>query len=134
MRVRVVALNDADYQAWEANQLTAASLPLEGTPEFEGWSVYLSKGCTLCHTVVVDAPSGSNIIAEGAFQGPNLTHFASRDVFAGALLPEEGETHDEALKRWLANPPEVKPGSFMPNLALTEQEIDALIVWLGSNK
>ncbi|HEU4895741.1 MAG TPA: cytochrome c oxidase subunit II, partial [Acidimicrobiia bacterium] len=65
---------------------------------------------------------------------PHLTHFASRDHFAGAVLPEEGETHDEALKRWLADPPEVKPGSFMPNLALTEQEIDALIVWLDSNQ
>lgn len=134
MRVRVVALNDADFEVWEANQLTAASVPAEGTLEFEGWSVYQSKGCTQCHTVVVDAETGSNIIAEGAFQGPNLTHFASRDVFAGALLPEQGETHDEALKRWLANPPEVKPGSFMPNLALTEKEIDALIAWLGSNE
>jgi cytochrome c1 len=38
------------------------------------------------------------------------------------------------LKRWLADPPAVKPGSFMPDLALTEQEIDALIVWLESNE
>ena len=71
---------------------------------------------------------------EEAFYGPDLTHFASRDVFAGAVLPEEGQTEAEALKLWLADPPEVKPGSFMPNLALTEQEIDDLIVWLESNQ
>jgi cytochrome c1 len=47
-------------------------------------------------------------------------------------MPEEGQTRDEALKEWLADPPSVKPGSFMPDLALTEQEIDALIVWLES--
>jgi cytochrome c2 len=55
-------------------------------------------------------------------------------VFAGATLPEEGQTWEEALKEWLAGPPEVKPGSYMPDLALTEQEIDALIVWLKSNE
>lgn len=134
MRARVIAMNDGDYRAWVAGQQNPAVLPAEGTPEFEGWSVFQSKGCTQCHTVVVDDESGSNVVAEGAFQGPNLTHFASRNVFAGALLPEDGESFDEALKRWLADPPQVKPGSFMPNLALTEQEIDALITWLGSNQ
>jgi cytochrome c1 len=55
-------------------------------------------------------------------------------VFAGASLPEQGQSFEGALKEWLADPPNVKPGSFMPNLALTEQEIDDLIVWLESNK
>ena len=50
------------------------------------------------------------------------------------MLPEEGESYEASLKRWLADPPSVKPGSFMPNLALTEQEIDALIVWLETNE
>ncbi len=137
MRARVVALEDADYDAWVANQQVPTAVPLDGTPEWDGLQVYLGKQCTLCHTVDFadnDAGVMDNIVAEGAFQGPNLTHFASRDVFAGALLPEDGETYEQALKRWLANPPHVKPGSFMPNLALTEQEIDQLISWLGSNK
>lgn len=134
MRARVVALDTGDYEAWVAGQLEPAALPVDGDAEFDGWSVFQAKACTQCHTVRVEDDSASNIVADGAFQGPDLTHFASRSVFAGALLPEEGETHDEALKRWLANPPNVKPGSFMPNLALTEQEIDALILWLGSNE
>ncbi len=133
MRARVLAVSQADYDAWVADQQLPASLPEEGTLEFEGWQVFLNKGCTQCHTIEVDG-EGSNIVAEGAFEGPNLTHFASRNTFAGAVLPEEGETQEEALKRWLADPPDVKPGSFMPNLALTEQEIDALIAWLGSNQ
>jgi cytochrome c1 len=53
-------------------------------------------------------------------------------VFAGAVLPQEGQARDAALKEWLADPPYIKPGSFMPDLALTEAEIDALIVWLDS--
>jgi cytochrome c1 len=55
-------------------------------------------------------------------------------VFAGATLPEDGETYEEALKRWLANPPDVKPGSFMRDFDLTESEIEALIVWLETNE
>ena len=49
-------------------------------------------------------------------------------------MPGQGQTYRAALKEWLADPPNVKPGSFMPNLALTEAEIDALITWLESNE
>jgi cytochrome c oxidase subunit 2 len=107
---------------------------VEGDPEYEGYQVYLNKQCVQCHQVRFDDPDASVILAPEAFNGPELTHFASRDVFAGATLPEEGQTWEEALKEWLAGPPEVKPGSYMPDLALTEQEIDALIVWLKSNE
>jgi cytochrome c oxidase subunit 2 len=76
--------------------------------------------------------TASNIVAPEAFNGPELTHFASRNVFAGAILPADGQSRADALKEWLADPPSTKPGSFMPDLALTEAEIDALIVWLES--
>ena len=32
------------------------------------------------------------------------------------------------------NPAEIKPGTFMPNLELTEAEINALIAYLGTLK
>lgn len=131
MRARVVALPRAEFDAWVAGQQQTATPPAEGTLEAEGLALFAAKACTQCHTVDYgpDSPS-TNIVASDAFNGPNLTHFAGRSTFAGAVLPEEGETYDEALKRWLANPPLVKPGSYMPNLGLTEQEIDALIAWL----
>jgi cytochrome c oxidase subunit 2 len=134
MRARVVAMEPGDYEAWLTEQQTPATLPAEGTPEWDGYQVYLSKGCTQCHEVRFDDDSASNVIAGDAFNGPDLTHFASRSVFAGAALPEDGESYEQGLKRWLSDPPEVKPGSFMPNLALTEQEIDQLIAWLESNE
>ena len=132
MRARVQALSAADYEAWLGSQQTAAALPEEGTPEYDGYQVYLNKQCILCHTVRFEDDTASNIVPVEAFNGPELTHFASRNVFAGAVLPEEGQTWADALKQWLADPPSTKPGSFMPDLALTEQEIDALIVWLES--
>lgn len=134
MRARVQAVPQAEYDAWIEAQQEPAVLPAEGTPGWDGYQVFLTKGCTQCHSVTFDESDASNIIADGAFNGPNLTHFASRNTFAGAVLPEEGESFDTGLKRWLADPPQIKPGSFMPNLALTEQEIDQLIVWLEGNK
>jgi cytochrome c oxidase subunit 2 len=132
MRARVQALEPADYEAWLAAQQESATLPVEGDPEYEGYQVYLNKQCIQCHTVRFEEEEASNIVPPEAFNGPELTHFASRDVFAGAILPGEGQSHDAALKEWLADPPYIKPGSFMPDLALTEAEIDALIVWLDS--
>ena len=132
MRARVQALAPAEYEAWLESQQTAAALPEEGTPEDDGYQVYLNKQCILCHTVRFEDDTASNIVPPEAFNGPELTHFASRNVFAGAIFPGEGQSRDEALKEWLADPPSAKPGSFMPDLALTEAEIDALIVWLES--
>ncbi|MEX2652758.1 MAG: cytochrome c oxidase subunit II [Acidimicrobiia bacterium] len=134
MRARVQALPAADYEAWLVDQAEPTPLPAEGTPEYDGYQVFLSRGCTQCHTVRFDDDTASNIVPDDAFSGPELTHFASRNVFAGATLPGEGETREGALKEWLSDPPSYKPGSFMPNLALTEQEIDDLIIWLESNQ
>jgi cytochrome c oxidase subunit 2 len=131
MRARVQALEPAEYEAWLTAQQAGAALPVEGDPEYEGYQVYLNKQCIQCHTVRFEEGQ-SNIVPPEAFNGPELTHFASRNVFAGAILPEEGQDRVAALKEWLADPPTVKPGSFMPDLALTEAEIDALIVWLES--
>ncbi|MEX2552091.1 MAG: c-type cytochrome, partial [Actinomycetota bacterium] len=139
MRAHVEAVTPADFDAWIAAQLEPAPVPEEGTPEWDGLQVFSNKACIQCHTVDFaenDTGLNDNIIAVEAFNGPNLTHFGNqyRTVFAGAALPEDGEDFEAALKRWLADPPTVKPGSFMPNLGLTEAEIDALIVWLRSNK
>lgn len=132
MRTRVQAMERADFEAWLQGQQAGAALPEEGSSEYEGYQVYLNKRCIQCHTVRFEDDSASNIIPDGTFHGPELTHFGSRNVFAGAILPEEGQDRGEALKQWLADPPSTKPGSFMPDLALTEQEIDALIIWLES--
>ena len=132
MRARVQAVSQAEYDQWLEAQQQPATVPGESDPGFEGYQVFLNKGCVQCHQVRFDDEDASSIIAPEAFNGPELTHFAARDVFAGAVLPEGGEDYQEALTRWLANPPEVKPGSYMPDLALTAQEIEALIVWLES--
>jgi cytochrome c oxidase subunit II len=132
MRARVQALEPAEYEAWLAAQQEAATTPGEDTVGSEGYDVFVEKACTQCHQVRFEDEEQSNLIERASFNGPELTHFASRNVFAGAIFPEEGQSREDALKEWLADPPSAKPGSFMPDLALTEAEIDALIVWLES--
>ena len=90
----------------------------------EGQQVYLNAGCRQCH--VIDGVWD----VQGDRIAPNLTHFANRNVFAGAAL----KNNKENLTKWLANPAEIKPGTFMPNLELTEKEIEALIAYLGTLK
>ena len=126
MRGRVLSLSQKDFDNWVANeQKNATAFSSEDLSlAAEGQQVYLNAGCTQCHVVngVWDV--------QGDRIAPNLTHFAVRNVFAGAAL----ENNRENLTRWLANPAEVKPGTFMPNLELTESEINALIAYLETLK
>jgi mono/diheme cytochrome c family protein len=108
--------------------------------------------CTGCH--LVRGEGGNEDIFAGTAQvsgaAPNLTHFASRGIFAGGVydiwvdqddngeidVPEMGQHFKEAdIKAWLKDPPSRKPmypqGSRgMPNLNLTDEQIDSLVAYL----
>ncbi len=132
MRARVLAVPPDQFAEWLAAQAQPAAVPPEGSPAAEGWALYQEKGCTGCH-VVATAEKTFGPPAD-AFHGPRLTHFASRSVFAGATLPYEGVSYEDALKEWLTDPPKYKPGSYMPNLSLTDSDINSLISWLETLK
>ncbi len=127
MRARVRAVDVEDYAAWVARMQQPAELPDAGrNPEERLAEAGLDqfKGiCSTCHVI-----DGVNQLDNPI--GPNLTHFADpyRNVFAGASL----ERTEEELAEWLADPPTIKPGSFMPNLNLTADEIDELVAFLQS--
>ena len=120
MKAQVRAVPEAEFQEWLAHQAEPAQVPAEDDPPYEGYQVFLNR-CVQCHTI-----RPFNEVAPDLFNGPDLTHFMDRGVIAGAYK----EYSQENLATWLANPPKEKPGSFMPDLALTQQEIDALIVFL----
>ncbi len=123
MRIRVQVVSQQDFGAWLADQQQPAVEPGDGTPAAAGKDLFLNKGCTSCH--VINGVSDSAQVA-----APNLTHIASRDVIAGASL---NFTEDD-LKAWLANPPAMKPGSYMPNLHLSSDDITSLIAYLETLK
>ena len=124
MRARVISLSSTDFEKWIENEQKNAIKPLEGSLAAKGEEIYLNAGCTQCHVI-----NGIWDI-QGDRIAPNLTHVASRHVLGGASF----NNNKEDLTAWLANPAAIKPGTFMPNLELTEEEIDALIEYLGSLK
>jgi len=126
MRLKVVVHDDASFADWQRNQARKAVLPAPGAPGATGAELFRAKGCGGCHTV--KGYTAGQV-------GPDLTHFMDRKVFAGAIFPNELD----ALRTWLRDPPKAKPmnpdkGLGMPNLGLTEAEINDLIAFLHTLK
>ena len=155
MRMRVTALSEADYAAWERNQLEGASIPSSELAR-EGMELFRTT-CSQCH--LIEGPGGNEAAREEAgIEGaalvsgaaPNLTHFASRGIFAGGIFDLWEDTNgngeidgDEIggvfnvadLSAWLRDPPGQKPmapdeARGMPDLDLTDAQIDALVAYL----
>jgi len=117
MRARAVAHSPEEFDVWVQNQKQAAKPAAAGTPAGEGEALFTAKGCAGCHTI--------QGVSQGTV-GPNLTHLESRSVFAGAMF----DLNAGNLTRWLHDPPAVKPGSKMPNLGLSPDEIAKLVAYL----
>jgi cytochrome c oxidase subunit 2 len=123
MRTQVRALSPADFDAWAAGQKEDAIEPTSGGLAASGFDAFMGGQCIQCHAIQ-GTPAGG-------IAGPNLTHFASRDCFAGCMLDN---SNPDDIKLWLRDPPAFKPGSFMPNYHLSEGDIDALTAYLQSLK
>lgn len=120
MYLRVIAHEPADFDAWvRANRDEPRDAATLTGAAGRGASLFRAKGCASCHAVTG--------YAAGDF-GPDLSHLQQREVFAGAMF----ELNDRNLRRWLRDPPAEKPGSLMPNLDLTEEEITDLIAYLNT--
>jgi cytochrome c oxidase subunit 2 len=170
MKMAAVALDEADFNTWVANQQRdVAKVDAEEVSAAKGEQVFISQ-CSRCHQVYglqdsdgnpVIAKADENLVTGAA---PNLTHLMSRTTFAGAtydlLLPQcraalrNASTEDfgpkylegvdpsclnrKELEEWLRDAPAKKPmapaetglGRGMPNLGLSEDQIDQLVDYL----
>lgn len=113
MRFTVVADTEEDFNTWVENSRSLPSDPVEA-----GLAI-MESTCAGCHLVEGTAAQGN--------VGPELTNFANNDQIAGVVPNTE-----ENLRAWLANPQDVKPGTAMPNLGLSQGEIDALVAYLNT--
>ena len=78
----------------------------------EGRALFMAKGCAQCHQHAAVARSGDY---GGMWSAPDLS------------IPR---WEADYLRKWLKDPPAVKPGTNMPNLGLHDDEIEALIAFL----
>ena len=118
MRLRVIAHEPEEFEQWLDDQSKPASASLSGEAA-DGEEIFMNT-CVSCHAVKGTDASGTT--------GPDLTHFATRETFAGATF----ENNTKNLQRWIDNPPAMKPGALMPDYGLSSQEIDAVVAYLQS--
>jgi cytochrome c oxidase subunit 2 len=125
MGFMVVAESQADFENWLAEQQAWAEAPTEPAA-VQGQEVFLSAGCTFCHTV--RGLDDKSVDRSGVDLGPDLTHLASRMTIAGASLTQNTGN----LAGWILDPQHVKPGSLMPNTPLDADDLHALLAYLAS--
>jgi cytochrome c oxidase subunit 2 len=113
----VVAESSEDFSRWRALQLAPVSDAAEALAQGEHAFEYR---CGACHTVRGTAAGGTT--------GPDLTHLMSRHTIAAGTLPNSPAT----LAAWIANPQAQKPGTLMPNLQLSSNEVSAIDAWLST--
>lgn len=121
MRIQVIAEPSDAFEAW-AKEQQAPVAQMTDAQSKQGEATFMTGACIGCHAI-----NGTN--AKGTM-GPNLTKFGLRESFAGAILPNTPEN----VAAWLANPQKVKPANQMPNLGLSQEQIDQLVAYLENLK
>jgi cytochrome c2 len=81
----------------------------------DGKTLFVAKGCQMCHAHTTVTRSGEFRDAFGVEGAPSLS-------------PNKWEA--DYLRVWLKDPKAVKPLANMPNLGLRDKEIDALVTFL----
>jgi cytochrome c oxidase subunit 2 len=115
MLLRVYVQPRADFDRWIQEQRQPAAVSDAGSP---GQRIFETTACINCHTV-------AGTVANGHF-GPDLTHLMSRDTIAAGAAKNTPEN----LRQWILNPDAIKPGSLMPAMQLSDQDLDALATYL----
>jgi cytochrome c len=107
-------------QAPAAGSKPAAAPTPNPTAAAEGAALIQQKGCPGCHTIP-GIPGATGTV------GPNLGGVASRPTIAGGAVQNNGP---DDIKRWILDPPAVKPGTQMPKLGLTDEEATKIVAYL----
>jgi cytochrome c oxidase subunit 2 len=118
MLLRVYVQTPEDFAAWVNQQQPGVQDPAVA----EGRQVFESQACISCHVVRGTA-------ANGKF-GPDLTHFGSRDTLASGAA----DNTPANLKLWIQDPDYVKPGSLMPAMQLSSDQMDKIVAYLETLK
>ncbi|HEX9582270.1 MAG TPA: cytochrome c oxidase subunit II [Gemmatimonadales bacterium] len=124
MGLRVMVDAPEDFAAWVERERSApapaeslSALARQGLEAFRLVREPASNSCIACHAV--------QAVSFGVL-GPNLSHVGGRTTVGAAALPNT----PAGLAQWLRDPVAVKPGSKMPRIGLTEDEITALVAYL----
>ncbi len=121
MRIRVVAQNAVDYEAWLKEQAKDAATPRDTLAE-AGAALFSKASCSSCHSIRGTLSAG--------MQGPDLTHFASRSTMLSGMM----DNNPANVNNWLTDPQKVKPGAHMPRFIFSPDSIRAITAYLSQLK
>jgi cytochrome c oxidase subunit 2 len=113
MAFEVIAQAPQEYARWQSQQRQPAANALFAP----GWKVFADR-CAACHTIGGTPARGDH--------GPDLTHLSSRRQLAAGLLDNTQANRAE----WIAHAQRLKPGSLMPDIALSDSERRDLLALL----
>jgi cytochrome c oxidase subunit 2 len=116
MLLRVIAHEPDDFAMWAAAQ--RQSELSEDAQVKIGRDLFFATSCVNCHAI-------SGTVANGRF-GPDLTHLMSRDTLASGAAPNT----PEKLRAWMRDPQTIKEGALMPNMQLSDKELDQIVAYL----
>jgi cytochrome c oxidase subunit 2 len=115
MLIRVIVHSPGEFETWAAAQQRDA---VSDSQVKAGRDLFFSTACVNCHTI-----KGTE--ANGKF-GPDLTHLMSRETLgSGAAL-----NAPETLRKWVRNPQRLKEGCYMPDMQITDEEVDQMVRYL----
>ena len=115
MLIRVVVDSPRDFDDWLENERKpAADDPDAGA----GRSAFLAQSCVNCHRIR-GTPS------QGGY-APDLTHLMRRQTLASGMVPNT----PEYLRRWVADPQQIKTGCLMPAFGLDDRQRDDIVRYL----
>jgi cytochrome c oxidase subunit 2 len=114
MLLRVVADTPDDFQRWADNEKKR----VDDTRKRPGRDTFMKLACINCHTV-------RGTPAKGKF-GPDLTHLMSRQTLAAGMV----ENNAEMLRQWVRDPQTIKVGCWMPDMKLSDREVDEVVAYL----
>ncbi len=115
MLIRVVVDSPRGFEAWLENERKPAA---EDPGASSGRSAFLAQSCVNCHWV-------RGTPAQGTY-APDLTHLMGRRTLASGMV----ENTPENLRRWVADPNQIKPGCLMPAFGLSDRDRADIVRYL----
>lgn len=119
MLLRVYVDTPEQFAAWVKQEQQPGA---QDATVAAGRRAFESQACMNCHTIAGTA-------ARGQF-GPDLTHFASRETLASGAA----DNTTENLENWIQDPDSIKPGSLMPAMHLTPDQVREITAYLNTLK
>jgi cytochrome c oxidase subunit II len=119
MLLRVIVHTTEEFEKWVAEQKQSSA---DDSQVRSGRAVFLATSCVNCHAI-------QGTTANGNF-GPDLTHLMSRQTLGAGAIANSREN----LKTWVRDPQRIKPEVLMPNMQLTDNELNQVVEYLATLK